>query len=255
MTRPAVPAALPPGWGVRPPALDVLRVGGRTWAVADEAVVLGRLLSIGPPCAHEGSQAGFVAAARGLVAEGASLLEVSLTGRSVAAALAVAAPVADLGLPVVVAAGTAETVRAVVAAGAAAVVPTEHPSDELLATIAGSSCALLLPHGAWPGADPTVLAETARRALAAGLPSERVLVDVAAGSSSPGAAVLGDDPPITDTSAHPAVARGQRSAAFTLAIARGARLLRTTDPRTARRASVALAAIRRAGSARHRAPA
>lgn len=250
MTRPAVPRALPPGWGLRPPALEVLVIGERSFDVADEAVVLGRLPSAGGAPAAGGED--LVAAARALVAGGASLVEVALPPRASTARVSdlVGTVVAGLDVPVVVAAGAVEAAQAALASGAAAVVPTAYPSEGLLAVVASSSRTVILPVDGCGGADAPHLAEAA---AAVGLPPEHVLVEVTAPiRPSAGSPLVTSDPPGTVSGSDAPRDRGRRSAAFALAIAAGARLVRTSDTRTARRTSVALAAIVRAGSARHR---
>jgi hypothetical protein len=228
--------------------------------VADEAIVLGRLL---PPEPRSSDVLGEPVrrGAAELVARGAAVVEVPMPEEVPPSVVAtsIAALVTDLGgAPVVVATSETAGAEAALAAGAAAVLPTAPPSAGLLAAIAAVGAGLVLPVEAWPGADLSRITEVAVAASAAGVPSERLLIDVGLAATlgpPPGLPLLATDPRGTDPRSDEPLARGQRSAGFALAIAGGARLLRTTDPRTARRTSVTLAAVRRARMRHHRMPA
>ena len=261
MPRPAVPPALTPGWGIRGPAAATLRLGASERSVVDEAAVLGRFADAeararsGLPIGE--AQTGL---AEAMLAAGAAALEVPLpAGTAPSAAAAAVGELADrLRSPLVVATSESACAAAALDAGAAGVLPLAPPPAALLAALAASNATMILLVDAWEGADAGTLAEIATSAVTAGLPAERLLLDhrlLRVAPDAPGLAVVASDPPEAAPSSTSPAARGHRSAAFALAIARGARLLRTTDVRTARRTSTTLAAVRQERASHLGAPA
>lgn len=250
MARPAVPLAPPPGWGPRPPAATTLTLGSVILDVGREAAVVGRLRAA--PGAGAGGAEGRLDgvdvcdAAEALVATGALAVELAVPSGAEAGHVgsAVAALVERLDVPLLVEAGAPGALEVALAAGASAAVVGHPLPERVLAAMVASGATLVVPgDGSARGRRNAHAVGVA--ALEAGMPFERVLLDVGAAadgrSAVPGLAVVFSDPVDPDHQA--GEERGVRSAALALGIALGGRLLRTTDPRVARRTSVALAAI------------
>ncbi|MFP5255677.1 MAG: hypothetical protein ACLGI8_07475 [Acidimicrobiia bacterium] len=256
MPRPVVPPAPPPGWGIVDPPTPVLRLGRHTFEVADEAVVVGRLAH-GSVNRDDGSYDAdpddLLRSARRSLAEGAAALEVPLPADVAAAASAVERLVDALNRPVIVASDDLRCIEAALVAGAAGVIPTARLSTVQLVSGGALGATLLLMAGAGPEVDRAAVAALAGDAVDAGLATERLLVEVATAGTTPrapGLPVVVSDPSGPHALDGSPSGRARRSAAFALGIAAGGRLVRTTDPRTARRTAVALAAVRR-GRAAH----
>jgi hypothetical protein len=161
--------------------------------------------------------------AAALVAYGADAVELDATTMPDAAA-AVAAIRARLDTPVAVVTADGLVARAVVDAGAWAVVaPAPCGSPEFLAAVAGASLVV-----------PTV--DAARRAIAAGLGARRVLLDVGPGPVHREHLAAGYPLVLT-------LAGGEGPAAPAAGIAAGCRIVRTPDVRVVRRVADVLAAI------------
>lgn len=253
MARPAVPAAPPPGWGPRPPAATTVALGPAVLDIGHEAAVIGRLR--GPLDADSDQPwggldgAALAAAAEPLVSAGAAAVELAVPPgadpqrvRSTVAAL-----VERLEVPLLVAASPSAPLEAALASGAVAAVVGPPVPEHHLAAVSALGASLVVPGDGSPQGRRAAHA-AGSAALAAGMPLERVLLDVGAAGDAragvPGLAVVVSDPGDLDHQA--GEARADRSAALALGIALGGRLLRTTDAHAARRTSVALAAISQA---------
>lgn len=198
-------------------ALGALRVD-----LTARGVVVGRVTSTGAPAGHTAR------ALEPLVGEGADLVEV-------AAASVVPRLVADLGVPVAIAAPDPDEAVAGLDAGAAVVVVPGRPALDVLRAARAAGAAVVTP------------ASAAAAAVSAGLPPSQVVVDVGCDLAGVGAVAR-------RLPGHPlgwSRAAGPAAGPVALAMARGCRVFRVLDVRGARRAADVVGSILRAGGAGH----
>jgi len=260
-----------PSDSVSPVPATTLRIGSRTVDIEHRALILG-VLDVPAGGASDGATLErLVGAAGSLVADGADLLELvpATDGGPSVPVGAVAALAGRIDVPLAVSTGDAAGARAVLGAGAAVVDAAGRAVDDgLLRVVADCDATLVVGAtvdglGAGAGRDDVeeALAGCTRRALAAGVTSDRIVLDP--GSGRPPAlgvlrsydrlaglghalAVSVDAGPGGELSGPPCV-DGMALGTASLAVTLGCRLVRTRDVAPHHQVRTVLDAVLRAG--------